>query len=174
MITWIILAEVAFWVAISLGLVSRYIFKMKGLSWFFFVLTPFIDLSLIILTVIDLQDGTNATTVHGIAAIYVGVSLAYGKTMIHWADEKFQTWFMKKPSNKRKLTGKAKGIHEVKMWARHVVAYIIGSILLWGMIWFIGQQNTEALFGIWRVWSVVLLVDGVISLSYIIFPKKAQ
>ncbi|HWL25697.1 MAG TPA: hypothetical protein VNR38_18440 [Ureibacillus sp.] len=173
MISWIIIAEIAFWIAIIAGLISRYVFKLEKLSFLFFLLTPLIDLSLIVLTTMDLQNGATATTAHGIATIYIGVSLAYGKSMIAWADGKFQVWFLKKPSSKRKLYGKEKGIYEIKMWARHVMAYLIGSALLWLMIYYVGQQSTEALFNVWRIWSIALLVDGAISISYILFPKKS-
>lgn len=173
MISWIIIAEIAFWIAIIAGLISRYVFKLEKLSFLFFLLTPLIDLSLIVLTTMDLQNGATATTAHGIATIYIGVSLAYGKSMIAWADEKFQVWFLKKPSSKRTLYGKEKGIYEIKMWARHVMAYLIGSALLWLMIYYVGQQSTEALFNVWRIWSIALLVDGAISISYILFPKKS-
>ncbi|SOC11113.1 hypothetical protein SAMN05880501_10686 [Ureibacillus xyleni] len=172
MIKWIITAEVAFWIVIIAGLFSRYVLQWKKVSILFFLMTPFIDLALVALTVIDLRNGATATTAHGISVIYIGVSIAYGKTMIAWADEKFQTWFLKKASNKQTLTGIAKGIHEMKMWARHATAFTIGSLLFWGMITFVGSQGIEALTGVWRVWGLVLLIDGVISLSYIIFPKK--
>ncbi|KGR79395.1 hypothetical protein [Ureibacillus manganicus] len=172
MVIWIIVAEVAFWIAIVIGLIFRYVLKLEKLSLFFFLLTPLIDLALVLLTTVDLQSGTTATTAHGIAAIYIGVSLAYGKSMIAWADEKFQVWFLKKPSTKRTLLGREKGIYELKMWARHVIAYILGSVLLWLMIFYVGLESTEALFNVWRIWSIALIIDGAISLSYILFPKK--
>lgn len=172
MIIWIIAAEIAFWIAIGAGLISRYVFKLEKLSLLFFLMTPLIDLALVILTTIDLQSGATATTAHGIAAIYIGVSIAYGKSMIAWADEKFQVWFLKKPSSKKVLFGRDKGIYEIKMWFKHVIAYLIGSALLWIMIIYVGQQSTEALFNVWRIWSIALLIDGAISFSYILFPKK--
>ncbi len=172
MVLWIIVAEIAFWIAILAGLFSRYVFKLEKLSLLFFLLTPLIDLALIVLTTVDLKNGANASTAHGIAAIYIGISIAYGKSMINWADEKFQIWFLKKPSTKKPLVGREKGFYEMKMWARHFIAYVIGCALLWLMIFYVGEQNTEALLNIWRIWSIVLLIDGAISFSYILFPKK--
>lgn len=95
MIAWIITAEIAFWIVIILGLICRYVLKMPKLSIFFFALTPVIDLLLVILTALDLKAGTSASISHGIAAIYIGVSIAYGKTIITWADEKIPTMFFK-------------------------------------------------------------------------------
>lgn len=173
MIAWIIAAEIAFWIVILIALVFRYRFNKPKLSIFFFALTPVIDLLLILLTAMDLKAGTPASASHGIAAIYIGVSIAYGKTMITWADEKFQQWFLKIQIEKQRLTGLAKGIHEVKMLGLHVLAYIISTSLLYAMIVFIGQHtDTSSLLQVMKIWGIVLIIDAVISLSYVIFPGK--
>lgn len=173
MIGWILLAEVAFWVVISAGLVSRYIWKRQRLSIVLLALTPVIDLALLVLTAIDLRNGQVASVVHGIAAIYIGVSVAYGKTMIEWADEKFHHWILKQSKEKEKLFGKAKGIHELKMWIRHIIAYGMGSALLYGMIQYIGDSgNTDVFWQMIKYWGIIVLIDGAISISYILFPKE--
>ena len=175
MIGWIILAEIAFWIVISAGLVSRYIWKRQRLSIVLLALTPVIDLALLMLTAIDLRNGQTASVVHGIAAIYIGVSVAYGKTMIEWADEKFHQWILKQPKEKQALFGKAKGIHELKLWIRHIVAYVIGSALLYGMIQYIGESGDTGVF--WQMikyWGIIVLIDGAISVSYILFPKEKK
>ncbi|MFJ7405496.1 MULTISPECIES: hypothetical protein [unclassified Lysinibacillus] len=173
MIAWIITAEIAFWIVILIGLICRYRFKKPKLSIIFFALTPVIDLLLVLLTAMDLRAGTPASISHGIAAVYIGVSIAYGKTMITWADEKFQQWFLKLPVEKKQLTGLAKGIHEIKMLGLHVIAYVISASLLYAMIVFIGQlTDTSSLLQVMKVWGIILIIDAIISFSYIIFPKK--
>lgn len=175
MIGWILLAEIAFWIVISAGLVSRYIWKRQRLSIVLLALTPVIDLALLMLTAIDLRNGEAASVVHGIAAIYIGASVAYGKTMIEWADEKFHQWVLKQPKEKEQLFGKAKGIHELKMWSRHIVAYGIGSALLYGMIQYIGDSgNTDVFWQMIKYWGIIVLIDGAISISYILFPKEKK
>lgn len=173
MVKWIIAAEILFWIAILAGLFSRYVFNQKQLSYFFFLLTPLIDLALIVLTVVDLQSGAEATIAHGISVIYIGVSIAYGKTMIAWADDRFQTYILKKETMKKPRYGIEKGVHELKMWGRHVIAFAIGSAIFWLIITFIDSSSTEALPNVWRIWSLALLIDGAISISYLLFPKKA-
>ncbi|MFJ7662673.1 hypothetical protein ACIQXW_09745 [Lysinibacillus sp. NPDC097162] len=173
MIAWIITAEIAFWIVILIGLVCRYRFKKPKLSIIFFALTPVIDLLLVLLTAMDLRAGTPASISHGIAAVYIGVSIAYGKTMITWADEKFQQWFLKLPIEKKRLTGLAKGIHEIKMLGLHVIAYVISASLLYAMIVFIGElTDTSSLLQVMKVWGIILIIDAIISFSYIIFPNK--
>lgn len=173
MIAWIITAEIAFWIVIFIGLVCRYRFKKPKLSIIFFALTPVIDLLLVLLTAMDLRAGTPASISHGIAAVYIGVSIAYGKTMITWADEKFQQWFLKLPIEKKRLTGLAKGIHEIKMLGLHVIAYVISASLLYAMIVFIGElTDTSSLLQVMKVWGIIIIIDAIISFSYIIFPNK--
>ena len=173
MIAWIIAAEIAFWIVILFGLVARYILKKPKLSFFLFSLTLVIDSLLILLTAIDLKAGTPASISHGIAAIYIGVSIAYGKTMISWADEQFQLWFLKTGDKKVRLTGSAKGKHEIKMLIRHVVAFLIGTGLLSIMALYIGSKSdTSSLFQVMKVWGIVLTIDAIISISYVIFPSQ--
>ncbi|WP_285398269.1 hypothetical protein [Lysinibacillus sp. fls2-241-R2A-57] len=173
MIAWIITAEIAFWIVIILGLICRYVLKMPKLSILFFALTPVIDLLLVILTAMDLKAGTPASISHGIAAIYIGVSIAYGKTMIAWADEKFQQWFLKSDHKKEPMTRMTKGKHEMKMLGQHIVAFIIGAGLLYAMSLFVGSNSdTSSLFQVMKVWGIVLAIDAAISISYVIFPKK--
>lgn len=175
MLFWIIAAEISFWIVIFAGLYTRYILKRNRLSLFLLLLTPVIDFALLVLTAIDLKNGAPASIAHGLAAIYIGVSIAFGKSMIAWADDKFQEWFFKKPSQKKVLYGKAKAIYEMKMWGRHLIAYIIGCILLGLMILYVGIG--EKVFPLLRVlggWTVALLIDFLISFSYVIFPKRER
>ena len=95
-IGWAIIAcEILFWIVIMLGLIFRYLLKMKKLGLFFLALTPVVDLILIIITSVDLYRGATATIIHGLAAVYIGVSLSFGKSMIKWADERFQYYIAK-------------------------------------------------------------------------------
>lgn len=96
-IAWmIVFCEIAFWVVIVLGLAVRYVFKRHTLGLLFLALTPVIDLILLAATGVDLYRGASATAAHGIAAVYIGISIAYGKQMIQWADEKFQYYVTKR------------------------------------------------------------------------------
>ena len=98
-IAWIIVAcEIGFWLVILLGLITRYLFKRERLGFFFLALTPVIDLILLLVTATDLYNGATATQVHAIAAIYLGVSIAFGKSMIRWADERFVYYIQKQGS----------------------------------------------------------------------------
>ncbi|MED3764362.1 hypothetical protein [Ureibacillus terrenus] len=173
MLFWIIAAEIAFWIVIISGLYSRYILKRNQLSLFFFILTPVIDFALLVLTAADLKSGAPASFAHGLAAVYIGVSIAFGKSMIAWADRKFQSRILQKPLQHRELFGRAKAVYEMKMWGRHLIAYLIGCLLLGAMILYVGiGEKTFPLLRVLSGWTLVLLIDFLISFSYVIFPKR--
>ncbi|PSA96023.1 hypothetical protein C6370_01360 [Bacillus atrophaeus] len=175
-VVWMIIGcEIAFWVVIALGLVTRYVFKRNKLGFLLLALTPVIDLILLITTSIDLYRGAAATQAHAIAAVYIGISVAFGKSMIQWADERFQYYVNKQGTKPVKRFGMDFAKHYAKSLVRHALAYLIGAGLLVGMIYFINEPSrTEALSGILKLWTIVLGIDAVITISYFIWPKKAK
>lgn len=171
----IILEEIYFWVFILLGLVTRYFLKKEKLSILLFGATPFIDLILLIFTVFDLKNGEKATFGHALAAIYIGVSIAYGKQMIKWADIHFQYYFFKIDNRPAKLFGIERGKKEMHGFFKHVIAYITGGTFLVGMNFFLKHStNTENLMTVFRIWSIILGIDFLISFSYILFPTRKK
>ncbi len=175
-IAWTIVAcEIGFWIVIALGLITRYLFKRERLGFFFLALTPVIDLILLIVTATDLYNGAIATQVHAIAAIYLGASIVFGKSMIRWADERFVYYIQKQGPKPLRKTGLAHARHSMKGTLQHLLAFIIGAALLFAMIYFIDNPaKSEALSGTLRVWALVLGIDFVISISYFIWPRPTK
>ncbi|MEH7237153.1 hypothetical protein [Bacillus sp. JJ1562] len=177
MIGWLIVAcEIGFWIFVITGLFFRYILRYKKVGGLLLLCTPLVDLVLIIATVIDLKNGSTANIFHGLAAIYLGVTIASGHRMIKWADERFAYRFAGGPKpQKAPKFGAARAKHEQSGWFRHALAWAIGGILLFAMIWFVGDSSkTESLSGLFNVWSMVLFIDFLISFSYTIWPKKEK
>jgi hypothetical protein len=59
------------------------------------------------------------------------------------------------------------------MWYRHLLAWVIGSALLGGMIWFVGDESrTSSLASMILRWLFILGIDFLWSFSYTIWPKK--
>jgi len=175
-VAWAIVAsEILFWVVILLGLVARYILNRKKLGLALLALTPVIDLVLLVTTSVDLYYGASATTAHALAAVYIGVSIAFGKSMIEWADEKFRYYVTKQGSQPVKRYGIEHAKHYLKGWIRHVLAYLIGAGILFGLTVFINDSSrTEALTGVTRVWTIALAIDFIIMATYFIWPKKSK
>lgn len=176
-IGWMIVAcEISFWIVILLGLIVRYLFNSKKLGLVLFALTPLIDLILIVITSIDLYRGATATIAHGLAAVYIGVSLSFGKNMIQWVDERFQYHIAKTAATKPvKRYGITFAKHYAKEFIRHIVAFLIGSAILAIMIYFIDNPSrTEALYGVIKIWAIIIAIDLYITASYFIWPKKEK
>lgn len=174
LIGWLIVAcEIGFWVFVLAGLVSRYIWKKKMLSTFLLVCTPIIDLILLVVTVMDLKNGAVATTLHGIAAVYIGVSIGFGHQMIRWADERFNYRFGNGRKPVKIKYGEARARNERKGWYRHLLSWLISGGIVVAIILYINDTSqTQALLNIMQFWSMFLVLDFLISFSYTLFPKK--
>lgn len=176
LIAWIIIiCEISFWLVILLGLFTRYIWKKPMLGLFILALTPIIDLMLLVFTGYDLAQGATATMAHGLAAVYIGVSIVFGKSMIQWADERFRYYVTKEGPKPVKLVGREYAFHYLKGWGKHVFSYVIGAGILAFVIFFINDATkTEAMSGMIRVWTLIVGIDLIIAISYFIWPRGVK
>ncbi|WP_144661717.1 hypothetical protein [Paenarthrobacter nicotinovorans] len=169
----IVLCEVAFWVAIVAGLATRYLLRRPRLGGALLILAPVIDAVLLALVAVDLLGGGTASWHHGLAAIYIGVSIAYGKRMVAWADAYFQQRFAGGPVPER-LTGSG---YTVKCWrdvlltalAVAIAAGTLGAIILLVN----DPERTAALSEFFRILGIIFAIDFLWAVSYTIWPKKA-
>lgn len=173
-LTAIVICEVAFWVFILSGLVARYALRRPGLGAALLVLAPVIDVILLALVAIDLLGGGTASWHHGLAAIYIGVSVAYGKRMIDWADARFRYRFAD-GSPPERLTGTR---YSMKCWGdvlRTAVAMGIAAAILGAIILLVGDpERTAALSGYFGILGIILAIDFIWALSYTVWPKPAS
>lgn len=168
--------EIGFWVFVLAGLVSRYIFKLRRLGAVLLFCTPLVDLVLLVAAVIDLRNGAAATLVHGISAVYIGVSVAYGHRMIQWADERFAHRFAQGPAPvKLPKFGQEHARRERANWNRHLLAWVIGSLILYSMILFVhNDARTAVLSSTITKWALILAIDWAWSYSYTFWPRKEK
>lgn len=169
----IVLCEISFWIFILGGLFLRYKWRKKKLSIIVLSCTPLIDLLLLIFTYIDLKNGATATSLHGLAAVYIGVSLIYGHSMIQWADKQFSYRFMKKQKpEKRRLYGKEHASFERHGFYKHAASFLVSSLFILSLIFFIGNNSqTAGLASLLKYWGIILLIDFFISFSYTVWPR---
>ncbi|WP_353682039.1 hypothetical protein [Thermobacillus sp.] len=85
----IIACEIGFWLFVLAGLACRYLIGKRRLGGVLLASTILVDVALLIFTTIDIRNGATAGFFHGLAAVYIGVSIVFGKQMIRWADGKF-------------------------------------------------------------------------------------
>ncbi|MDQ0495930.1 hypothetical protein [Paenibacillus brasilensis] len=172
MYIFIISAEVLFWVFVVAGLIARYMYDLKKLGGLLLLCTPVIDILLLIAVFITVSSGMEITTATGLAACYLGITVAFGHRLIKWADVRFSYWFGKGPKPQRKY-GAAHAKEERTTWLLHLLGWAIGNVLLLAIIVYVGDlQRTASLEGLMKTWAVVLAIDFIVSFSYTLAPKK--
>lgn len=169
----IIACEVGFWVAIVAGLLARYAFDRHRLGGILLLAAPVIDLVLLVLVAVDLLGGGTASWHHGLAALYIGVSVAYGHRMIGWADAKFASRF-RGAAPRPALSGAAYTIACWKDVPRTMLASAVAAAILGGLILVVGDaERTSELLGFFPILGLIVVIDLVWAISYSIWPKRA-
>lgn len=172
----ILACEIGFWVVLGSGLVARYLLGRRRLGAILLALAPVVDLVLLTATVIDLSRGATAGFAHGLAAAYIGFSVAFGHSMIRWADARFAHRFAGGPPPPRPPRhGWARARHEWREFGKAVVAWAVSCGLLVAAIVIVGDPDrTQALtdwllrltlvLGIWSLWPI----------TYTLWPAKPK
>ncbi|MFD8329270.1 hypothetical protein [Streptomyces lydicus] len=173
-VTLIIACEVGFWVLLAAGLALRYLARMRRTGAAVLLMEPVLELVLLIVTAIDLKNGASADWKHGLAALYIGYTVAYGHYTIKWVDGHFSHRFAGgPPPPKPPRYGMARAKHEGMLWLRTVLWVAISAALLQIAIWYVGEDGDTASLREWQATSMrILIIHGVIAVSYLIFQKK--
>jgi len=138
----IVSCEAAFWVVLLLSLVVRYVLHREAQSRWLLLLLPLIDVLLLVFTALDLKAGTTATMAHGLAAVYVGFTIAFGSIMVQWADARFAHRFASGTVPTRAPTVGWKVVrYDFMLWLRCIAAWLIAFALLEGLIAFIDDES---------------------------------
>ena len=167
--------EVGFWVFVLAGLALRYLIGLRRAGAVVLACAPLTDLVLLVATVIHLRSGAQPRTSDGLAAVYLGASIAFGQRTLRWADQRFAHRFAGAPASKPPKSGAAHARHERTLWYRHLLAFAIGSVLLLlGAALAGGASRAAPLLGWIPRWAVVLTVDFLWSFSYTLWPRKPK
>jgi hypothetical protein len=169
----IIACEVGFWVAIVAGLVARYAYNRPKLGAALLLAAPLIDLILLLLVAVDLLGDGTASWHHGLAALYIGISVAYGHRMIAWADAKVATRF-RGAEPRPVLYGAAYAVACWKDVPRTLLASAIAAAILGGLILLVGDaERTAELLGFFPILGLIVGIDLLWAVSYSVWPKRA-
>jgi hypothetical protein len=171
----IVATEIAFWLLLLTGLAARYGFGRPRVGLALLAATPLVDLALLAATTIDLRRGGEAALPHALAAVYLGVSVAWGRRMVGWADARFAHRFAGGPAPTRPpRTGRDHAAHQRREWLRHLAAWATGSALLGLGVLLVGDPDrTWALLNVAALWTLVLAIDFAISFSYTLWPRES-
>lgn len=154
------LCEIGFWIMLAAGLTARYLLKWRRTSVVLLVSTPLLDVALLIATVVDLRRGGEASFVHGLGAAYLGFSVAFGHSMIRWADQRVNHRFAGGPPPvKPPKHGAAKVRYEWREWGKCLLAWAIACGVMLLLIFVVGTpEQTETL---WHWMGRLTLVLGI-------------
>jgi hypothetical protein len=146
----IVACEVAFWLVLLLGLVFRYLVRRTNLSRWLLLSLPVIDILLLIFTGLDLSAGTTPTFAHGLAAVYVGFTIAFGPIAVRWADAHFAHRFASGPVPPKAPSQGWKAVrYDIGLWLRCIAAWVIALGVISTMIAFLGNESLARPLEIW-------------------------
>ena len=150
LISLIVGCEIGFWVFLLAGLCARYLFKWPSISAALLFCVPLVDLVLLAATVLDLHRGATATVAHGLAAAYIGFTVAFGAMTVAWADQRFAHKFAGGETPRKPPTfGRDLLRYEMGLWGRCVLAAAITVVLAYAAIVLVGDEERTKDLEIW-------------------------
>ncbi|MGX7824701.1 hypothetical protein ACTG9Q_06385 [Actinokineospora sp. 24-640] len=151
MVALIAACEIGFWVLLAAGLAARYLLKWRRVGVVLLVGTPVLDAVLLVATVVDLRRGGEAGMAHGLGAAYLGFSVAFGHSVIRWADQRVAHRFAGGPPPWRPPRhGPGRLAHEWREWGRCVLACGIAAAVILLLSFVVATPaQTEALWAGW-------------------------
>lgn len=153
----VVACEIGFWVVLGAGLLARYVLRTPKLGAVLLVCTPLVDVVLLVATVFDLRSGGEAKSAHGLAAIYLGVSIAFGHSVLRWADQRFAHRFAGGPPPvKPPKAGVARVRHEWREWVKFLLAWAVAGAVVLLLTYVVSTpERTEVLWGQMRAMTLV-------------------
>jgi hypothetical protein len=172
----IIGCEIAFWIFLLLGLAVRYLARQRTLGTVILACVPLIDLVLLVATFLHLRGGAAPEITDGLAAAYIGVSVAFGPSIIRRIDARFAHRFAGGPlAPKPPKYGKERTRHEWQEFGKAVVAWVVSSALLLAGVALVGSIERGAVLLAWILrLLMVVLIWLIWPVSYEIWPRKPK
>lgn len=174
LLPFIVGCEIAFWVFLLAGLAVRYLARRPRPGALLLALVPAIDLFLLGATFIHLRSGAVADVTDGLAAAYIGFSVAFGPGLVRRMDARFAYRFAHGPKPPRPPRyGRERTSHEWQEFRKALVAWGISSALLLGGFVIVGdgQRGAALLAWIARL-TLVLSIWLIWPVSYTLWPSK--
>jgi len=166
--------EIGFWVLLAVGLATRYLLRLPKAGLVLLAGVPLVDVVMLVASVIDIQRGGEPSFKHSLAAIFIGVSVGFGHQTLKWAD-KWAAHFMAGAPRpvKPPKGGPERARRERAGWFRHLLAYAVGTGIMLGL-GVLSGQGYDALLGPAWTWTIVLVIDAIVSFSYTFDGAEAR
>lgn len=190
----LITAEVIFWTSLISFLVIRYWFRLSKISLFFIPVIIINELFLAFIAYIDFQNTGKFSSFQTLILVIVIYSLTYGKKdfrlldlfiqrqVAQWRGETLPEELPKEVP----LYGWEHAKNELKAWLTHLFFYI-GFLLIIAILFEFTFEHlssipqafekgtllkNEIANGFLLLWTLIFVIDTVITFSYVLFPKK--
>jgi len=151
-------------VILAAGLLARYLLRLRRTSTVLLICVPLVDVVLLVATGIDLRGGGEASQVHGLAAAYLGFSVAFGHSMVRWADQRFAHRFAGGPPPWRPPKYGAERVrYEWREWGKCLLAWAIGCGLILLLMFVVGSPEQTKALARWLVGLTQVLVIWLIA-----------
>jgi hypothetical protein len=143
--------EVVFWLVLLASLVVRYVLRREVISKRLLWCLPAVDVLLLAFTAMDLRAGTPATFAHGLAAAYVGFTLAFGSVLIGHTDAWFAHRFAAGPTPARASTGGWSLVrYDLALWLRCIAAWTVALTLIELLVAFVARDAAAEELRAWH------------------------
>ncbi|MBT2509958.1 hypothetical protein J7I98_29670 [Streptomyces sp. ISL-98] len=174
-VTLIIICEVGFWVLLAGGLALRYLAKMPRTGAAVLLMEPLLEVVLLVVTAVDLKNGAEPDWKHGLAAVYIGFTVALGHRTIKWVDARVAHRFAGGPVPERAPKyGTARAVHERKVAGQWILAAVIALGLLQAAVWYVGGDGDVGSLRMWQQKMLIAIgINVIIAARYTVFPKRA-
>jgi hypothetical protein len=176
LLLFIVGCEIAFWVFLLAGLAVRYLARMRRLGALLLAAVPLIDLFLLGTTVLHLRSGGVADQTDGLAAAYIGFSVAFGPSFIRRMDARFAYRFAHGPKPPRPARyGGERASYEWREFRKALLAWGISCALLLGGFYLVGDGARGAALLAWIAQlTLVLLIWLIWPVSHTLWPSKPK
>ncbi|MGG2063557.1 hypothetical protein [Bacillus sp. S14(2024)] len=184
-------AEIVFWMTAISFFLLRYGFRLHKASFIVGIVLLLNELFILTLGVVDYYETGKFSQFQIIIVIILLYAVFYGKKDLRKLDLRMQRFvakwrgealpMMEEPIE---LTGLAHTKQELLHWAIHLILFASTHIVfffLYGLVplehissWDADVFLNETANRVSKVWRIVLGVDTLITLSYVIFPKKQK
>ena len=150
--------EIGFWVLLFGGLATRYLLRLKRVSTVLLICVPLIDVVVLVATYLHLRSGAEPDVTHGLAAAYLGFSVAFGHSLLRWADQRFARRFAGGPPPWRPPEyGGARVRYEWREYGKFLIAWAIATGVI-GLFVLAFGERAEPMWG----WALRLAPVAVI------------
>ncbi|MBE7162685.1 MAG: hypothetical protein INR72_15715 [Williamsia herbipolensis] len=158
----IVACEVGFWLVLGAGLTIRYGLRRPSASTWVLRCVPVLDVALLVAVAADIAGGAEVGQVHRLAGIYLGVTVAFGHSIIAWADVRAAHRFAGGPPPEPAPRGRAALGREIASFTRWIVAATI-ALAATGLlaITVADDRQASALWGIAGPLGVVTVIWAV-------------